>query len=74
MKTKNPIDEKVTKINFKKLEALLKERKPTISADDGENDFNNLHKNIIECIKDSQYTVPKQERPKNPWITKKPFN
>ena len=58
------------RINYKKLETLVKNSEIPTGIYDDVSGFKNLHDRILKCINDSTYSLAKRERPKNPWISK----
>ena len=58
------------RINYKKLETLVKNSEIPNGIYDDASGFENLHDSILKCINESTYSLPKRERPKNPWISK----
>ena len=59
------------RINYKKLENLLRDRKSTdISSLDSNDSFDSLHDKILSSIDEATYLLPKRLRPKKSWITK----
>jgi exonuclease III len=57
--------EKCKRINYKKLENLLRDRKSTdISSLDSNDSFDSLHDKILSSIDEATYLLPKRLRPK----------
>ena len=63
--------ETITKVNYKKLESKIKESVlPKLEHLDCNDSLNQLHDFVTSKVEECTYTVPKKDRPKNPWITR----
>ena len=71
-KTHDICTESISRINYKKLKNLLKEKRESDPIENLNYDeaLDNLHGHVRSCIEKATYVVAKRDRPKNPWISK----
>ena len=65
-----PTNEKVKRLNYKKLEESFKNFEiKDIEKLDSNKAFNKLHEKVTEEVNKCKYEIPKKQRQKNPWIS-----